>query len=270
MDIFSIAVIVGIVEGVTEFLPVSSTGHMILVGNLLGFSGNLATVFEVFIQLGAILSIIFIYKDRFRYFFTADGWDRNKGLSVWHIAAGIVPVMGAGYLLHGYIKTYLFSPFTVIIGLVLGAFLMIFAEWKNGSRNDELLQDIDRLSIKQAVKIGLYQLLALWPGFSRSGSTMAGAMLSGVSRNVAAQYTFLIAVPLMFVACFYDLLKNWDLLSAGDIQVIAVGFVVSFITAYISVLWFLKFLKRYSLSVFAVYRIILAVISFFYFSRLIA
>lgn len=269
MDIFAIAVIVGIVEGITEFLPVSSTGHMILVGNVLGFSGNLATVFEVFIQLGAILSIIFIYKDRFKRFLTADGWDKNKGLSVWHIAAGIVPVMAVGYLLHSYIKHYLFSPFTVIIGLVLGALLMIFAECKMGKKNAELLQDIDKLSIKQSVQIGLYQLLALWPGFSRSGSTMAGAMLSGVSRNVAAQYTFLIAVPLMFVACFYDLLKNWNLLSAGDIQVIAVGFVVSFITAYISVLWFLKFLKRYSLSVFAYYRIVLAVVSLFYFTKII-
>ncbi len=265
MELYLIAVVVGIVEGVTEFLPVSSTGHMIIVGHMLGFDGPLASVFEVFIQLGAILSVIFIYKERFARFFTRDGWDAKKGLSAWHVLAGILPVMAVGYLAHHYIKTYLFSPYTVVVGLVLGGLLMIYAEKRMGSRNKELLQDVDKLTLNQAWKIGLYQLLALWPGFSRSGSTMAGAMLVGVSRTVAAQYTFLIAVPLMFVACIYDLLKNIHNLGTGGMEILAIGFVVAFITAYFSVLWFLKFLNKYSLTAFAYYRIVLAAAALIYF-----
>lgn len=265
MDLNLAAVIVGIVEGITEFLPVSSTGHMVIVGYMLGFEGTVADVFDVFVQLGAILSVIFIYKERFTRFFTADGWNAKKGFSVWHVAAGIVPVMLIAYAFHKPIKTYLFSPFTVAIGLILGSLLMMYAEKKMGAKNDELLNDIDRLSLKQAAQIGIYQVFSLWPGFSRSGSTLAGGLLTGVSRDTSAQYTFVIAVPLMFVACIYDLLKNIHNLNSGDLQLLAIGFVVSFVVAYISVLWFLKFLHKSSLTAFAYYRIVLALITLWYF-----
>lgn len=265
MDQNLIAVIVGCVEGLTEFIPVSSTGHMIIIGHLLGFSGTLASLFDVFIQLGAILSVIFIYKERFVRFFTKEGWQVDRGLSAWHILAGILPILGTGFLCHDYIKGNLFSPQTVILGLVLGSFLLLYAEKTRGCANDCLLQDVDRMTLKQAFKIGLFQILALWPGFSRSGSTMAGAMLSGVSRDAAAQYTFLMAVPLMFVACIYDLIQNLDALGNGGGTVLAIGFVVAFITAYISILWFLKFLKNSTLSAFAYYRIVLAALVLLYF-----
>lgn len=265
MDQNLLAVIVGIVEGLTEFLPVSSTGHMIIVGHMLGFEGPLADVFDVFVQLGAILSVIFIYKERFARFFTKDGWDVNKGLSVWHVAAGIVPVMAVAFFLYKYIKAYLFSPFTVAIGLLLGGVLLMYAEHRTKGREAELVDDVDKISIKQAIWVGIYQFLSLWPGFSRSGSTIAGGLLVGLTRNAAANYTFLIAVPLMFVACIYDLLKNLGSLSAGDLQVLAIGFVVSFVVAYASVLWFLKFLHKYDLTSFAVYRILLAGFTYWYF-----
>lgn len=265
MDQNVIAVIVGIVEGLTEFLPVSSTGHMIIVGNLLGFSGDLADLFDIFVQLGAILSVVFIYKERFLRFFTQEGWQADKGLSVWHIAAGIMPAMLAGFFFYNYIKLYLFSPLTVAAGLILGALLLLYAEKTKGSVNESLLQDIDKLTIRQALHIGLFQILSLWPGFSRSGSTLAGGMLAGVSRDVAAQYTFLMAVPLMLVACVYDLLNNLEALVNGGDTVLAIGFIVAFITAYGSVLWFLKFLKNSTLSAFAYYRIALAVLVFLYF-----
>jgi undecaprenyl-diphosphatase len=190
MNIYLIAVIVGIVEGVTEFLPVSSTGHMVVVGHMLGFDGPLASVFDVFIQLGAILSILFIYKERFVRFFTKEGWQVNKGFSAWHVAAGIVPVALVGLILHGPIKHYLFSPYTVVIGLLAGSVLMMYAEKKMGPKNDELLDDIDKLSLKQAAQIGAYQIFSLWPGFSRSGSTLAGGLLTGVSRDCSAKYTY--------------------------------------------------------------------------------
>lgn len=265
MDLNLIAVIVGIVEGLTEFLPVSSTGHMIIVGHMLGFDGRLADVFDVFVQLGAILSVIFIYKERFLRFFTKDGWNINKGLSVWHIAAGIVPVMVVAFLLYKYIKAYLFSPFTVAIGLVLGGLLLMYAEYKTKDKQDQLVDDVDKITIKQAVWVGIYQFLSLWPGFSRSGSTIAGGLLVGLNRQVAASYTFLIAVPLMFAACLYDLLKNLQYLTVDDLQVLAIGFVVSFVVAYWSVLWFLKFLHKYNLTSFAIYRILLAAFTMWYF-----
>ena len=265
MDQNLIAVIVGIVEGLTEFLPVSSTGHMIIVGHLLGFDDNVADVFDIFVQLGAILSVIFIYKERFRRFFTEDGWNIDRGLSVWHIAAGIVPVMAVAFFLHKYIKLYLFNPFTVAIGLALGGILLMFAEYQTKEKQAELCHDIDKMTLKQATWVGIYQFLSLWPGFSRSGSTIAGGLLVGLSREVAAQYTFLIAVPLMFVACIYDLLKNLNHLSSGDFQILGIGFVVSFIVAYASVLWFLKFLQKYNLTSFAYYRIILSLVTMWYF-----
>lgn len=265
MDQNLIAVIVGIVEGLTEFLPVSSTGHMIIVGHMLGFDENVADVFDVFVQLGAILSVIFIYKERFLRFLTADGWNMDRGLSVWHVAIGIVPVMGVAYFLHEYIKTYLFNPFTVAIGLSLGGLLLIYAEYKTKDKQGELCHDIDKMTMKQAMWVGIYQFLSLWPGFSRSGSTIAGGLLVGLSRDVAANYTFLIAVPLMFVACIYDLLQNLDHLHADDFQILAIGFVVSFVVAYGSVLWFLKFLKKYNLSSFGYYRIAVALFTVWYF-----
>ena len=265
MDQNLIAVIVGIVEGLTEFLPVSSTGHMIIVGNLIGFTGDLADLFDVFVQLGAILSIVFIYKERFLRFFTKEGWQVGRGLSAWHIAVGIVPAMLAGFFFYKYIKLYLFSPLTVAIGLILGALLLLYAEKTKGSINESLLQDIDKLTLKQALHIGLFQILSLWPGFSRSGSTLAGGMLVGVSRDVAAQYTFLMAVPLMLVACVYDLLKNLKALANGGDIVLAIGFMVAFATAYGSVLWFLRFLKSSTLSAFAYYRIALAGLVLLYF-----
>lgn len=257
------AIIIGIVEGLTEFIPVSSTGHMILVGNMIGFNDNAAAVFEVFIQLGAILAVIFFYKDKFLRFLTPQGWDKNTGLSAWHVAAGIVPVMLIGYVLHKPIKQYLFSPMTVIVGLILGALLMLVAE-KYGRR--KFIDDAMDISIKQAFCIGMFQVFALWPGFSRSGSTISGGLLLGVTRKAAADYSFIIAVPLMFVACIYDLLKNLAHLSFNDLYMISVGFVTAFIVSYISIVWFLKFLNKSSLAAFAYYRFGLAAISYWYFA----
>ncbi len=265
MDQYIIAVVVGIVEGLTEFLPVSSTGHMIIVGHLLGFDGQVADVFDVFVQLGAILSVIFIYKERFYRFFTRDGWDVHKGLSVWHIAAGIVPVMAVAYIFYPFIKKYLFSPFTVAIGLVLGGLLLMLAERLTKGREAELVDDVDKISIRQAIWVGVFQFLSLWPGFSRSGSTIAGGLIVGLSRQAAASYTFLIAVPLMFVACLYDLLKNLASLNNDALAVLAIGFAVSIAVAYWSVLWFLKFLHKYDLTSFAWYRIALAAFTYWYF-----
>lgn len=261
-----IAIIIGIVEGVTEYLPVSSTGHMILVGSMLGFEGEKASVFEVFIQLGAILSVLFLYRDKFSRMIRPQKLNvYGNGLSIKHVLAGIVPVMGIGYLLHKPIKTYLFSPYTVIIGLIVGAIFMLIAE-KVGKR--PVVNNIDNITLKQAFFIGLFQILALWPGFSRSGATISGGLILGISRAAAAEFSFIIAVPLMAVACVYDLLKVWDKLNIADIQMFAIGFGVAFVVAYISVVWFIKFLNKSTLASFAYYRFILAIASYYYFFKI--
>ncbi len=259
------AIIIGIVEGLTEFIPVSSTGHMIIAGNLIGFKGNLAQTFEIIIQLGAILSVLILYKDKFLRFFTKEGWKINKGLSGFHIMAGCVPTMLFAFVIHSFIKKYLFSPFTVAIGLLLGSVLLIVAERKVKGHEGELVADVDHISIKQAFYIGFYQFLSLWPGFSRSGSTLGGALMVGVSRKAGADFTFIMALPIMLCACLYELLKSYALLRMADFQVLAIGFVTAFVVAYFSIIWFIKFLNKSSLTGFAVYRIILAIFTVIYF-----
>jgi len=259
---YLIAVIIGIVEGLTEFLPISSTGHMILVGSMLGFEGEKASVFEVFIQLGAILSVFILYRDKFLRMMDLRRITSTDGLSAWHVAAGIVPVAGVGYLLHKPIKAFLFSPFTVIVGLVLGAVVMLVAE-KVARR--PVTFDVEDMTIRQAFFVGLFQILSLWPGFSRSGSTIAGGLLFGLNRTAAAEFSFIIAVPLMLLACVYDLLKILDKLNRDDLVMIAIGFLVSFAVAYISIVWFLRFLNRSTLASFAYYRFVVAAVSYWYF-----
>lgn len=266
------AVLLGIVEGLTEYIPVSSTGHMILVGDWVGFTGVRAGVFEVFIQLGAILSVLLIYKDTFLRMFTRydclylykrkNWFRRDTGLTLAHIVVGIVPVMIIGLLAHHAIKTYLFSAGTVIIGLIVGGIFMLVAEKLHVHT---VCRDVEQMTIGQAFFVGLFQVFALWPGFSRSGSTLAGGLLLGVSRKAAADFSFIIAVPVMLAACFFDLYKNWSLLSSDDILMIAIGFIVAFGVAYVSVLWFLRFLHKSTLASFAYYRFFIALISWVYF-----
>jgi undecaprenyl-diphosphatase len=257
-----IAVIIGIVEGVTEYLPVSSTGHMILAGSLVGFEGEKASVFEVFIQLGAILSVLFLYREKFSNMLRPRKFNiYSGGLSIQHVLAGIVPVMGIGYLLHKNIKE-LFSPGVVIIGLVVGAIFMLAAE-KMAKR--PITTNVDNITMQQAFFVGLFQVLALWPGFSRSGSTISGGLLLGMSRSAAAEFSFIIAVPLMAVACIYDFLKVWDKLNIADMEMFAIGFFVAFVVAYISVVWFIRFLNKSTLASFAYYRFVIAALSYYYF-----
>lgn len=260
-----IAIAVAVVEGLTEFLPVSSTGHMIIVGNMLGFSGKVVDVFEIFIQFGAILSAVVMYWSRFMRFLTPDGWRLQKGFSVWHVAAGAVPCMAVAFFCYKMIKGYLFNPFTVAVGLVLGALLLMWAEHK--AEGKVLVDDLDAMTLRQAFYIGLFQILSLWPGFSRSGSTIAGGMLVGLSRKVSAAFTFIMAVPIMFAAALYDLWKNYQSLTLGDFQTLALGFVIAGVVAYLSIFWFVRFVEKHRLTFFAWYRIALAALCLWYFYR---
>ncbi len=257
-----IAFILGIVEGLTEFIPVSSTGHMVIVGDMLQFTGEKASVFEVFIQLGAILAVTIVYRTRIGNMLQRKNWFRKDGLSLVHIAIGMFPAMAVGFLAHSFIKTHLFSHQTVIIGLIVGALFMIYAEKR---RPKYISQTVDDISYGQALKIGLFQVLALWPGFSRSGSTIAGGLLVGVNRKAGADFTFLMAVPIMLIACLYDFLKVFHDLERSDLVVFAIGFVTAFVVAYLSIIWFLRFLNRSTLVGFAVYRFFFALFATAYF-----
>ncbi len=256
------ALIIGIVEGLTEYIPVSSTGHMIIVGHALGFTGDVADVFDVFIQLGAILSVILVYKNKFIAMVQPSNWFKREGASCLNIAVAMFPACLLGLLFHGYIKGYLFGPTTVIIGLVIGGLFMVGAE---KLKKEFKVTDVDQITTVKALQIGLFQCLSLWPGFSRSGSTIAGSLLLGVSRKASADFSFIMAVPLMFLACFYDLLKNISKFSMQDFGILAIGFVTSFVVAYLSILWFLKFLNKSTLAAFAYYRFIFAIFAYFYF-----
>lgn len=259
-----IAALLGVIEGVTEFLPVSSTGHLILAGSLLDFTGLEASVFEVFIQLGAILSVVVLYKARFKEILlpslkSTRSFNQFRGSQV---LAGILPVMIVGYVMHMSIKTYLFSPATVIIGLVAGGIFMLLAEHYFFRPTVLAIED---MTITQAFCVGCFQVLSLWPGFSRSGATIAGGLCFGLSRTAAAEFSFIIAVPLMTVACLYDLIKMWDILNVAQFQMLAIGFIVSFIVAMLSISWLLKFLNKSTLASFAYYRFVLALLSVWYF-----
>ncbi|WP_411348251.1 undecaprenyl-diphosphate phosphatase [Paenibacillus sp. WLX2291] len=273
MSIIS-AIIMGIIEGLTEFLPVSSTGHMILTAYLLGLNENSEQVktFEIVVQLGAVLAVVVLYWRKFIDILMTipdvfrgrvkqgNGINGPRRLNILHIALAMLPAVVVGLLLHDVIKKYLFGPETVVYSLVVGGLLMIYAEWRKGRSAGEMT--VDDITYKQAFGIGLFQCLALWPGFSRSGSTISGGILLGVSHTAAAEFTFLVSVPVMFGATGLDLVKSAQYLSMDDFGFFAAGFIAAFIVAMIAIKTFLSLLKRLSLTVFAVYRFVLAIVFF--------
>lgn len=267
------AIFLGIVEGLTEFIPVSSTGHLILVGEMIGYTGEKAATFEIVIQLGAILAVLLLYRERFARFFSEfdtqmikqfiKGGDSGGGLNFVHVAVAILPVMAVGFLLHGMIKRYLFSSTTVVMGLFVGGVIMIVVERKFLKKPSTI--DLDSITYRQALGVGLAQCFALWPGVSRAGATIVGGLLMRMDHRISAEFSFIIAVPVMFIATAYDLFKSWSILGADDLVMLAIGFTVSFIFAWISVVTFLKILSRWKLSPFGWYRMGLATLFYFLF-----
>jgi len=274
MQDWHIGIILGIVEGLTEFLPVSSTGHLILAGHALGFTGPKAETFEVVIQLGAILAIVVLYRDRLLRLagvrrrrkqpgggsgtWTGEASGQRSGFGLMHLAAAALPGFAVGLAFHDFIKDVMWSPATVLVGLVAGGLHMMYAERKPTAVR---ARTIDDLSIRQAWIIGLYQCLAiLIPGFSRSGATIAGGMLAGASLRAAADFSFLVAVPMMLGASAFDLWDSAEYLTLQDAELFLTGFVVSFLVAMMAVVSFLKLLEKVSLTAFAFYRMGLAAV----------
>lgn len=259
------ALILGVVEGLTEFAPVSSTGHMIIFDDLwlktdefLG--GPSANTFKIVIQLGSILAVIFIFWKRILSLvglYKLEGETPTK-FNIFHVAVGILPAGVFGLLFEGFIDDHLFSIETVIIGLLVGAIFMIIAD-KFGPKKPSI-NSLDEISYGKALKIGLIQCVSLWPGFSRSGSTISGGVLLGLDHKTAADFTFIMAVPIMMGASGLSLVKNWDAISMDHLSFYIVGFVTAFIFALISIKFFLKLISRIKLMPFAIYRIVLATI----------
>ncbi len=257
-----VAAILGVVEGLTEFLPVSSTGHMIIVGHLLGFEGETAKTFEVVIQLGSILAVVVMFWRRLfgligiHFGRPPQHEGEGKGrLTVIHILLGMVPAVVLGLIFHDAIKS-LFNPINVMYALVVGGVLLIAAELLKPK--EPKAPGLDDMTYRQAFMIGCFQCLALWPGFSRSGATISGGMLMGVSRYAASEFSFLLAVPMMMGATALDLYKSYHFLTAADFPMFAVGFVTAFLVALVAIKTFLQLIKRISFIPFAIYRFIVA------------
>ena len=264
MNSWSIAAILGVVEGLTEFLPISSTGHLIIAGDLLGFVGEKASSFEVIIQLGAILSVVVLYWRRFirlvpnrarsliRERSALDGWS-----GLWRIALATFPVLLVGYLARHRIKGELFNPASVTAALAVGGVAMLLVE-RLVTRQTQTTDDVDHLTLWQALGIGLFQVLALWPGTSRAAATIIGGMVVGLDRKSAAEFSFLIAVPVMFAATGYELMKMREQLAVENSLELGIGFLVSFVIALVAVKGFIQYLQRGKLAPFAWYRIVAA------------
>ncbi len=248
------AALLGIVEGLTEFLPVSSTGHLILLIELLHFEGPKGHVFEVVIQLGAILAICWVY--RVRLWDAAIGAPKDKGKQrfIANILIGFLPAAIIGALLHEYIKTLLFNPWVVSVMLIVGGVIILLVE---RYKPEPLYQEIEAFSWKLALKIGFCQALAMIPGTSRSGATIMGALLLRVERKAATEYSFFLAIPTMLGATVYDLSKNIEHLTLDGWGVIAVGFIAAFVAAMIMVRWAIRFIARHGFTPFAYYRMLL-------------
>ncbi|MFS0727939.1 undecaprenyl-diphosphate phosphatase [Paenibacillus sp. 1P07SE] len=259
------AIILGILEGLTEFLPVSSTGHLILAGEWLGFVGESAKTFKIVIQLGAVLAVLVLYWQRFvslaRDLLSGRLLRKGDGIDILHIVLALLPAVVLGFILHGFIKQYLFGPEPVLYSLIAGGILMIIAERSN---RPVTAPEMDDLSYKQALGIGCFQCLALWPGFSRSGSTISGGLLLGTSQKAAAEFTFVISVPVMLGATLLDVYESRDVLSAADLPVFLVGLAASFIVAMLAVVTFISLIKRLRLMWFALYRFALAAVFYFF------
>lgn len=257
LDYLSV-LLISLLEGLTEFIPVSSTGHMIILEHLLGLHGEAIASFSIFIQLGAISAVAWLYWHRFRPFFSTCFYKDTFQLDfAIKIVIASIPVLVCGALFHSAIKTLLFSARPVAIALIVGGLLMLYAEQKPLLKSDESEVQISR---RQALWIGLFQCLSLWPGMSRSGSCMIGSRLIGIPNKIAAEFSFIIAVPIMCAAVGYDLLKSMNELSIDYLGFFSLGFIISGITGILAIKFFIALLGKTTLIPFGVYRVIVGAV----------
>jgi len=260
------AAVMGVVEGLTEFLPVSSTGHLILAGALIGFQGEKAKVFEIAIQTGAIFAVVLVYWNKIKTTVLALPKQREAQSFVLNVFIAFLPAVVLGLLFGKVIKAHLFTPEVVASTFILGGFIILWAERRQAaasegsSESSARVQTVEQMTTMDALKVGLAQCLALVPGTSRSGATIIGGMLMGLSRQAATEFTFFLAIPTLIGAGVYSLYKERALLSLADLPLFLVGLLFSFLSAWVCVRWLLRFVSTHSFNGFAYYRIAFGVV----------
>lgn len=258
------AAIMGLVEGLTEFLPISSTGHLILAGALLGFDDEKAKVFDIAIQTGAIFAVILVYWQKIRTTLVDLPTQRQAQQFALNVLIGFLPAVVLGLLFGKVIKAHLFTPVVVATTFIVGGFIILWAEKRQAAGGTAVrITDTDNMTWKDALKVGLVQCLAMIPGTSRSGATIIGGMLLGLSRKAATDFSFYLAIPTLIGAGAYSLYKERALLSMADVPLFSVGLVVSFLSAWVCVRWLLRFIASHSFVGFAYYRIAFGIVVLF-------
>ncbi len=251
-----VALVLGIVEGITEFLPVSSTGHLIVAGSLMGYTGERAKVFEVVIQAGAILAVCWEYRARLLGVVAGLTRERRAQRFALNLLIAFLPAAVLGLLFNRDIKSVLFAPVPVALAFVLGGLVILWVERSQRVRVARpRIDDVDDVRWTDALKIGIAQAFALVPGTSRSGATIIGGMLFGLSRRAATEFSFFLAIPTLLAACAYDFVRNRALLTSQDLAAFGVGFAAAFVAAFLCVRWLLRYVSRHDFVPFAWYRI---------------
>ncbi|MFN0314414.1 MAG: undecaprenyl-diphosphate phosphatase [Burkholderiales bacterium] len=250
------ALVLGIVEGLTEFLPVSSTGHLILAGALLDFNDAKGKVFELAIQTGAMLAVVWEYRARFATVLSGLTSQLAAQRFAFNVLVAFIPAAVMGLALGKLIKSHLFAPVPVAIAFIAGAFIIL---WVEGRQRCARIVSVDHMTWVDALKVGFAQCFALIPGTSRSGATIIGGMLFGLSRQAATEFSFFLAVPTLIAAGAYDLYKHRDILSMSDLPVFAVGLISAFVSAYLCIRWLIRYVANHDFKPFAWYRIVFGV-----------
>lgn len=251
------ALILGIVEGLTEFLPISSTGHLILAGDLLDFNDEAGKVFEIVIQFGAILAVIWEYRARLWETVSSCTTSRKSQRFLINVGVAFLPLAGLGFLFHKTIKAHLFNPISVAAAFIIGGLIIFWAERR---QHHVRVPSVDDMTLKDALMLGCIQALALIPGTSRSGATIIGGLLMGLSRKAATEFSFFLAIPTLGVATVYQVYKEWATIQNTDLGMWAVGFASAFISAFLCIRWLLRYITTHNFIIFAWYRIIFGVV----------
>jgi undecaprenyl-diphosphatase len=251
------AIIMGIVEGLTEFLPISSTGHLIVAGKLLNFPEAIASTFEIFIQLGAILAVVVFFVRDLVDLLKRATRDRQARMLLVNIAIAFVPAAAIGFLFNRWIDEHLFNPTTVAFALIVGGIIMLVVEWKPRAPKTV---EIEQTQPAQGLGVGIAQIVSLWPGMSRSASTLIGGMLMGLDRPTALRFSFYLSIPTLTIASLYSLFRDRGNLNDGYLLIFFIGAVVSFIVALIVIRFFLGYVAKHDLKPFAWYRIVAGVV----------
>jgi len=250
-----VAALLGVVEGFTEFLPISSTGHLIVAGSLLGYTGSEAKVFEIVIQAGAILAVCWEFRARLVRAARGVGRDMAANRFIANVALAFLPAAVLGLIFGATIKAWLFAPVPVAVASIVGAFVIFWAERRQRLRPATVrIADVDAMRWSDALKVGFAQTFALIPGTSRSGATIIGGMLFGLSRQAATEFSFFLAIPTLFAACGYEIVKNRELLATADLPAFGVGFATAFVSAFLCIRWLLRYVSRHDFTPFAWYR----------------